>query len=639
MAVPASGSISLGGLAFEKLEEDYSNGLPSSIDTSYGPFSLRDITLGGATTVNAEDYDVTNSISPSHPDNEASYGMSEFYSYDHDYAGSGGSPANFIMTRNASIKEHNFPINLGTGLGWVRIEYQAYTRPVSFKFVTNNIHYSSGIQDGSINNTVNDGFVGHQSYLSALRTATGKPNLLIKSYTTSDYDMGSNDSGYLWNQQQGGRYFMQYYKNSNDNDVITINVKQPIGVGTGFWFSVSKPGGDTQDHVFTQITTGHQSAQGQAPTHDPQGQNNTSPSTSKVTMTGNIQHKGLKSDFSTVHTITSKGFVYSTDPNINAEVNGYPKSDRWVPHGSSSLAVNKVWNSNGGDYGPSGAVMNETGAFTGLTSDLGIGTGAITTNNASSITDSSFVSSVTVTSVGAIPLWYKAYAKNGDSNLNPGSFSYSKRKETSTTGYADQIGTVYCNQSYSSTPSAAVSGGVLTGSTGNQFTAMSHNHLFKGTVTGNVNEDTVSLISNNSYKYRAVMRQGSSIVYGLIKSFTVAASYSYTSTITVGSDQYYTTLAYGFADLSWPDMGSISNSSFNSNTLLGVYWQNNASGTDYVYLVFMGSKPSFTELIIGSTNLGASSSWTSQSSTMWRKAQSSNPFAGSGGTTTVQASY
>ena len=86
-------------------------------------------------------------------------------------------------------------------------------------------------------------------------------------------------------------------------------------------------------------------------------------------------------------------------------------------------------------------------------------------------------------------------------------------------------------------------------------------------------------------------------------------------------------------------MGSTSNSTFNSNALLGMYWQNNATGTDYVYLVFMGSKPNFTELIIGSTNLGASNSWTSQSNTMWRKAVSSNPFASVGSTTSIYANY
>ena len=623
MAVPASGSISLKKLAKEKNFDDYnSNGVVS------GAISLRDVTLGGSVNSGLT-YDVTNSISPSHPNNEASYGMSEFYSYDHDYAGS-GSPVPFIVYRNAFIKEHNFPINLGTGLGWVRIEYQAYTRPTSFKFVTNSVHYSSGIVDGTSNNTVNDGFVGHQSYLSDLRTATGKPNLQIKSYTTSDYDMASTDSGYLWNLQQGGRYFIQYYKNSNDDDIITINVKQPIGVGTGFWFSVSKPGGDTQDHVFRQIILDGINAQGQAVVHDVQGQNNTASAQGKIQMRGIVQSKGLDSDFSTVPSIAKKGFVYSTNNLINAEVNGIPKHDKWPIFGDSSL---RSWNTAGGDYGPIGAVLNETGLYTAWTPDLGIGTGAITTNDATSITENNFTSSVTVTSVGAKTVYYKAYAGNGDS------ISYSVMKTQNTIGFADQIGTVYCNQGFSSTPSAQISSGVLNGSTGNQFTATTYGGTALTTITQLVNENQVSLIASNTYRYRAVMRQSANIVYGAIKSFTVSSAYSYTATITVGSDQYYTTLAYGYASLSWPNMGSTSNTTFNSNALLGMYWQNNASGTDYVYLYFMGSKPSFTELIIGTTNLGASSSWSSNSTTSWRKAVSSNPFASVGSTTSIYANY
>ena len=50
MAVPGSGSLSLGGLAFEKLEDEYAQGLPAAIDSSYGPFSLRDVTEGGGDT-------------------------------------------------------------------------------------------------------------------------------------------------------------------------------------------------------------------------------------------------------------------------------------------------------------------------------------------------------------------------------------------------------------------------------------------------------------------------------------------------------------------------------------------------------------------------------------------------------------
>ena len=84
MAVPSSGVLSLGGLAFEKLEDDYADGLPGTIDDSYGPFSLRDVTQGGDTYGGGEDYDITNVSSASKPNNDAPFGMGEFYGYDHD---------------------------------------------------------------------------------------------------------------------------------------------------------------------------------------------------------------------------------------------------------------------------------------------------------------------------------------------------------------------------------------------------------------------------------------------------------------------------------------------------------------------------------------------------------------------------
>ena len=85
MAVPSSGTLNISALAAEKLENDYTD-----VDTSYGPYSLKDITLGGATTVNGEDYDATNTNSANKPDSIAPHAMSEWYGYDHDASGSTG---------------------------------------------------------------------------------------------------------------------------------------------------------------------------------------------------------------------------------------------------------------------------------------------------------------------------------------------------------------------------------------------------------------------------------------------------------------------------------------------------------------------------------------------------------------------
>jgi hypothetical protein len=74
MAVPATGSISLRGLAREKIYDNYSS---TSNPTS--------ISLGNLATGNG--YDPTNTNSPSKPNTTSPHSMLEWRSYDHDYNG------------------------------------------------------------------------------------------------------------------------------------------------------------------------------------------------------------------------------------------------------------------------------------------------------------------------------------------------------------------------------------------------------------------------------------------------------------------------------------------------------------------------------------------------------------------------
>ena len=583
MAVPASGSISLGGLAFEKLEDDYDDGLPGTIDTSYGPFSLKDITIGGNSSgVGGETYDSTNGFSPYKPDNVVSYGMSEFYSYDHDHAGPGCNLTYHLGGQGT----FSYPVNLGSSTGTVTIEYQSYSVPDRFVFVWNGNTYTSGSGNGT-----GAGFVGTAGYLSQLQATEGNSSATITQVTGSYGSLAHN-------AQSGGRGTITFNKNTSSN-IGTMSVTAPIS-GTGWWFSVSCPGqtiiGGGGSGVAPSITAATLGV-----------------SVHQVTMEGNVTNKGFASNLTTAGTISAKGFVWMQGVTATSDFFIGDSGVQDVPEDDSTI--------------------NATGTFNETIAGLAATNGTVTTTDAYNITETSFVGGLAKTSMGTRPNSFRAYATNAAGT------TYSSIVNVNNTGSSDQSGIVYCNQSYSSTPSVNNNSGSIAASTGNQWNQLQGSSQQTGTVSSTINENQVSLIASNTYRYRAVMRQGSTLQYGVVKGFTVAASYSYTSTVTVGSDQYYTTLAYGYADLSWPDMGSISNSSFNSNTLLGIYWQNNASGTDYVYLVFMGSKPNFTELIIGSTNLGASNGWTSQSSTMWRKAQSSNPFAGTGGTTTVQANY
>jgi len=79
MAVPSSGTLSLLGLAREKVHDDYTSGAIS------GQIPLKFVTIGGQGGSQQETYDATNTDSASYPDGSAPYNMIGWYSYDHDF--------------------------------------------------------------------------------------------------------------------------------------------------------------------------------------------------------------------------------------------------------------------------------------------------------------------------------------------------------------------------------------------------------------------------------------------------------------------------------------------------------------------------------------------------------------------------
>lgn len=573
MAVPASGSLSLAAIAAEKIEDDYTN-----VDTSYGPYSLRDITLGGATTVGGEDYDVTNAISPSHPDNDASYGMSEFYSYDHDFA----APSCNLAYESGQNGEFNYPVNLGSSTGIIRIEYQAYGVPDRFEFTWNGNTYISGSSSGNY-----DGYVGSASTSNtdALRTALG--NNTIEIY--------ENAQGGIYT---GGRGYITFNKNTSAS-TANMNVKAPLG-GTQWWFSVSCPGMQvisTNPGIAPSVTA-----------------NTVTVTIATITMGGNITNKGLTSNFTTAGTITAKGFVAKLGVTATSEFLIGESGVTHVPEDDSTI--------------------NTTGSFNESVSATSSTNGTVTTNNASSVTETSFVGSLTKTSLGSTPNSFRAYATN-----NAGT-TYSSIINVNTSGGSSESGIVYCNQSFSSTPSVNNNQGSIAASTGNQWNQLQSGSTSTGTVSSTISENQVPLTSSNTYRYRAVMRQNSTLHYGAIKSFTVAAAYDLTATITVRFDQIYTTYAYGYGNLYFPNMGSLSNTSFNGNTITGIYWQDQTgSNPDYLYIYFSSTKPSFSNLVINGTSYGASSTWSASGNNAWRKlSTNSNPMGTTYGFATLNMS-
>lgn len=556
MAVPGSGSLSLAAIAAEKLENDYTD-----VDTSYGPYSLRDITLGGATTVNGEDYDVTNAISPSHPDNDPSYGMSEFYSYDHDFA----APSCNLAYESGENGEFNYPMNLGTATGVIRIDYEAFSVPDRFEFTWNGNTYISGSSSGNY-----DGYVGLSSQTNALRTALG--NNTVEVY--------SNNQGGIYT---GGRGYIEFNKNTSASSA-NMNVNAPIS-GTGWWFSVSCPG--------MQVIADDP---GIAPTVTASTQ---SVNISGLSMIGNVTSKGLTSDFTTEGTISAKGFA--------------------VMLGQTNTSQFIIGDTGVTDVPEDDSTIDVTGAFYESVSSTPSTNGTITTNDASSVTETSFTGSLTKTSLGTTPNSFRAYATNAAGT------TYSSITNVNTTGVSNESGIVYCNQSYSSTPSVNNNSGSIAASTGNQWNQLQTSSTVTGTVSSTISENQVPLTASNTYRYRAVMRQSSTLHYGVVKSFTVAASYDFSATITVRSDQIYSTMAYGYGSSAsyFPTMGSMSAYVFNGKTIAEIYWQDTTQ-TDTLFISFTTTKPSFSDLVINGTSYGASSTWTSTSTTKWSKVVSGN---------------
>jgi hypothetical protein len=555
MAVPGSGSLSLAAIAAEKQENDYTD-----VDTALRPYSLKEITLGGGT----ENYDVTNAISPSHPDNDPSYRMGEFYSYDHDFA----APSCNLAYQSGQNGEFNYPVDLGTATGIIRIEYQAFSVPDRFEFTWNGNTYISGSSSGNY-----DGYVGLANQTNGLRAALG--NNTVEVYV--------NNQGGIYTS---GRGYIEFNKNTSAS-TANMNVKAPI-TGTGWWFSVSCPGMQVisaNPGIAPSVTASTQTV-----------------NISSISMSGNVTSKGLTGNFTTEGTISYKGF---------AVMIGQTNTSQFIL-GDTGVT----------DVPEDDSTINVTGVFTESVSSTVSTNGTVTTNDASNVTASSFTGSLTKSSFGTTPNSFRAYATNAAGT------TYSNIVNVNSTGVSSESGIVYNNNSYTYPPSVATdANGNIANSTGNQWNQLQSISTSTGTISGTISEGVVPLTASTTYRYKAVMRQGSTIHYGAQKTFTVPAAYDFNATITVRSDQIYSTMAYGYGSsvLYWPNMGSMTSYIFNGKTITGLYFQDQSS-TDYLYLKFSTTKPSFSNLVINGTSYGASSTWTATDNLTWRKAATGNPM-------------
>jgi hypothetical protein len=333
-------------------------------------------------------------------------------------------------------------------------------------------------------------------------------------------------------------------------------------------------------------------------------------------MSGNVTSKGLTSNFTTEGTISAKGF---------AVMLGQTNTSQFI------LGDTGVTNVPEDD-----STINVTGVFTEGVSSTASENGTVTTNDASNVTASSFTGSLTKSSFGTTPNSFRAYATNAAGT------TYSNIVNVNSTGVSSESGIVYNNNGYTYPPSVGVdANGNITNSTGNQWNQLQSISTSTGTISGTINEGAVPLTASTTYRYKAVMRQGSTIHYGAQKTFTVPAAYDFSATITVRSDNLYSTNAYGYSSATfniWPQMGSLSPAfGFKSKTITAIYWQD-TSQADTLFIQFSTTKPSFSNLVINGTSYGASSTWTSNSTTSWSKTVTGNPMGTTYGFATLNMS-
>lgn len=662
MAVPGSGSLSLFSIANEKLSNDYNDG-----DNGQGPYSLRDITQGGDQYGNGEDYAVTNTQSPNHPNNTAVFSMGEFYSYDHDFQ---AIPCNKAM-------DVVFLLDYTGSMG-----DDMQTLKTNVTYISSKVVSESG---------------GDYRLAAVLIDQTGGEDSGIPSYWTGNNTTVSNLASA--NKYNSGEVWLSAvvpFANANKTDFDTkigylngsTNSSTSMLLGSGA--SGPEPNDTAIDRVLNHSLAGSFRSgvtrmiiliTDNAPDGDGDDQFQGAEETAIM---GTLTNQAV-ANVCTISVLGTISNYNSTDgsTNIHDLYNAYANNTGGLTNfsGDPSEIVDFIEDicldietgfttfptvslpNTFVDSSPTGSVsassvsdsrFDATLVVSDLNSNLttywkpwatnGVGTsyGALQSVTASKFTANAAVSSSsTITSRGFV---YSSssinLATNGTSvTTTGGTNTYSQAIVNTANQGVDNMGWTYCNSAYSQTPIVSYNNNVPGAATGNQIAYYTGVNT-TGTKTQTINEGSVSLNSGSTYRLRGWFerKNNGSIVYSSnIVSFTVGSSFDFTASISVGNDSYYNTQAYGWSSQFPFSMGSISNISFNGSTLSGVYFQDNSSGTDYVYIYFSGTRKSFSSFYIGSNNLGASSTWSTSGSNAWRKASSLAWAEGS--SITISADY
>ena len=662
MAVPGSGQLSLFSIANEKLSNDYNDG-----DDGSGPYSLRDITQGGDQYGQSEDYDDTNQQSPNHPDNVASFRMGEFYAYDHDFQ---AIPCNKAMDVVFLL---DYTYSMSDDMQTLKTNVAAISNKVAsesggdYRLAAVLIDQTGGDDGGTPsywtgNNTAVSNLASANKYnsgevwLAALvpfananKTDFDTKIGYLDGSTNSSTSMliGSGANGPEPNDTAIDRVLNHNlagsFRSGVTRMIILITDNSPDGDGDDQFQGAEETTimGTLTNQAVANVCTisvlgtipNFNSTDGSTNLHDLYN--------AYATNTGGLTNfSGDPSDIvdfiEDICDDIETGFATFTSPSLpNTFIDSTPAgtvgaTNPTTTNFTAKFTVTDI-NNNARNYWKPWAT-NSAGTSYG---DL------------ESVTASKWTANTAVTSTTTVTSRGFVYS-NSPNNLTTAGTSVTTTGGTNTYSQAivnnqglDSLGWTFANASFTQTPIVSYSNGIVGNATGCQTATYLGANNTTGLKTQTVTENGVSLLESNTYKVRGWFEQkdNGGIVYSSnIATFTVPATYNFTSTMTIANSTAYSTTAYGYSNRFPFFMGSLSNTSFDGSTVSALYWHD--SSVDYMYIYFTGTRPTFTNLVINGTSLGASTAWTAIGSDGYRKAFSYNIFGQfSGGYATIQATY
>ena len=666
MAVPGSGEIKLSQIAKEKVYDDYNAPVPNVT-----PVSLKDVTIGGQANGSGADFDDTNQQSPSFPDNVASYGMGEFYAYDHDFQAipcnkamdvvflldytssmtgqyndaTNGLKAQVDAISNKVVSESGGDYRLAAVLidqnanstpsYWTGNNTAVANLPSANKYNSGSVWLSAVVPFANANKTDFDTKIGY---------------LAGTSNSSTSMKIGGGDGGPEPNDTAIDRVLNYDLANSFRSGVtrmiILITDNSPDGDGDDQFngaeelakmgtlsnqavanvCTISVLGNFSNSTSDDGTTTRYDIYNGYA--NNTGGLTNFSGDPSDIVQFIEDICDDIETGFPTFSNLSNTSLDTTPSGTVNAA------SSITETSFSASMSVTDLNNETTHWWKP--FATNSTGTSYG---DVKKVDASKWTANATVASDTTVTSRGIVYHTSNIDL-----VANGTVVTHPvaGAGAFGLAASNTSAQGADNLGWVYCNSGFSQTPVANYTNNVVVGATGTQVATYTGT-VSTGTKTQTITESQVPLLSGNSYRLRGWFekKNNGGIQYsGNIVTFTVGSSFDFTASITVGTATYYTSTARGWSSQFPFSMGSISNISFNSSTLSAVYWQNNGTGnTHYMYVYFSGTRKSFSSFYVGLTNLGGSSTWSTSGSSGWRKALASDPMPSNGSSITINADY